>query len=477
MPQKKLLSTTSKRTAIAAGALIAIGTVFAAGARIHQVKGERSYVNLTYKNEVKIEVKDGYRVITSNGIPDHTVGKFPGYGNPNTISPQKYSFNVPLSPKPAAGQSRVQIFGIAVNGVVFDPGTAELWNNNFQYHYEALSGVLSSRNSLGVDENLAHVQPNGAYHYHGIPRGLLTKLDYTHKMALVGWAADGYPIYGPYIYSKANDASSSLVKVSSSYKLKDGNRPGGDGPGGAYDGSFASDFVYAKTGELDQYNGRTGVTPEFPKGTYYYVLTENFPFIPRQFKGQPDSSFSKGGPGGPGGGPGGPGGRQGGRQGGAGGVGRAQGNYGLGGPGQGQGGPPDQGGFGGPGGPGGPGQGGPGGQRGGPPRNMVPGDALVAYLELTPAQKAKYADFKKLIDALNEENFAMGSIGALKVTPDQIKRVGAGEKLRKVLSAKQIETMEANLRPAGGFGGPPGGGQGGPGGPGGPGGGGPGGGL
>ena len=35
------------------------------------------------------------------------------------------------------------------------------------------------------------------------------------------------------------------------------------------------------------------MTPEFPKGTYYYVLTEEFPFIPRKFKGTPDPSFSK----------------------------------------------------------------------------------------------------------------------------------------------------------------------------------------
>ena len=48
----------------------------------------------------------------------------------------------------------------------------------------------------------AHVQPTGAYHYHGLPMGPLKKLDYTHKMALVGYAVDGFPIYGPYAYSR-----------------------------------------------------------------------------------------------------------------------------------------------------------------------------------------------------------------------------------------------------------------------------------
>jgi hypothetical protein len=62
-------------------------------------------------------------------------------------------------------------------------------------------------------------------------------------------------------------------------------------------------------GDLDEFGGRTGVTPEFPEGTYYYLLTEEFPFIPRKLKGTPDPTFNKmrmdahanlGGQGGPG---------------------------------------------------------------------------------------------------------------------------------------------------------------------------------
>ena len=88
---------------------------------------------------------------------------------------------------------------------------------------------------------------------------------------------------------------------------------GGDGkttPTGKPDGSFGLDFEYvAGSGDLDEFGGRTGVTPEFPQGTYYYVMTEEYPFIPRKFKGTPDPSFSKqkmdphanlGGQGGPG---------------------------------------------------------------------------------------------------------------------------------------------------------------------------------
>ncbi|MDB6137930.1 MAG: hypothetical protein JWO94_1002, partial [Verrucomicrobiaceae bacterium] len=39
-----------------------------------------------------------YRIITSNGLPDHSPGIFPRKGNPNTITAQSYAFRVPLKP-------------------------------------------------------------------------------------------------------------------------------------------------------------------------------------------------------------------------------------------------------------------------------------------------------------------------------------------------------------------------------------------
>jgi hypothetical protein len=265
----------------------------------------------TIKPEVKIEVLDGYRYITSNGIPDHPTGRFPNAGNPNTIAPQSYRLRVPASPKVAKDHQETgpYLFGIAVNGIPFDPGTAELWNGDVRWHYEALSGYFAQRGSLGADENLAHVQPNGAYHYHGLPLGLLKKLNYEKKPALVGYAADGYPIYGPFGYSDPKDAKSPLKRLKSSYRLKEEARPAGsEGPGGIPDGSFAQDYEYLDgKGDLDEFNGRAGVTPEYPKGTYYYVLTDTFPFVPRTFRGVPDVTFERGlgagGAGGPGGGP------------------------------------------------------------------------------------------------------------------------------------------------------------------------------
>ena len=82
--------------------------------------------------------------------------------------------------------------------------------------------------------------------------------------------------------------------MQSSYRLKSGSRPG-DGssaPCGEYDGVYSNDFEYVSgLGDLDACNGRVGVTPDYPDGTYYYVITNDFPYIPRCFMGTPSNDF------------------------------------------------------------------------------------------------------------------------------------------------------------------------------------------
>ena len=258
-------------------------------------------------NRVSITIEGEARVIRANGLPDHEMGRFPNAHNPNSASAQNYVFRVPLHPQVAAKPTPVgmQNFGIAINGVAFDPAAAEWWQHDrsSSWQYEPMTGHLN----LGVDQNNAHVQPNGAYHYHGIPTGILAKVkDAKSHMVLIGWAADGFPIYAPWGFAKANDATNGLKTMKSSYRLKQGTRP--SGPGGNYDGTFVADFEYVMgAGDLDECNGRFGVTPEFPEGTYHYFLTSDFPFIPRFYKGTPDRSFERRGPPGgrrgPGGGP------------------------------------------------------------------------------------------------------------------------------------------------------------------------------
>ena len=243
-------------------------------------------------NQVEITEKDGYRLIKSNGIPNHDTGRFPNAHNPNTISAQKYNFRVPLEPKKNEKSTFAPLFGVALNGIPFDPGTAELWNNDFNWRYEALTGGID----LGVDSSNAHVQPTGAYHYHGIPVGLVKQLGGEGKVVLIGYASDGFPIYSQFGYTNPNDANSGVKELKGSYRIKEGNRPE-NAPNGKYNGTFVQDWEYvAGLGDLDECNGRFGVTPEYPKGVYHYYLTKSYPFIPRCTMGTPDPSFRKMGP-------------------------------------------------------------------------------------------------------------------------------------------------------------------------------------
>jgi YHYH protein len=252
-------------------------------------------------NRVSVNVDDGNRHVVANGIPDHKVGRFPNRANPNKVQAQQYSINLPAKPKPAEKITSIYLegrrgppnmpFGVTVTGVLMDPGTAEFWNGDRRsgWNYEALGGAIP----LGLDENMAHVQPNGSYHYHGLPHQLLKSLGFKpgKHSPQVAWAADGFPIYAVYGYKEPKNSNSAIVELKTSFRLKQGTRPDGEaGPGGKYDGTFVQDYEFVDgAGDLDECNGRFCVTPEFPNGTYAYFLTRDWPVIPRLFRGTPVS--------------------------------------------------------------------------------------------------------------------------------------------------------------------------------------------
>lgn len=234
-----------------------------------------------------------WREIRANGIAAHLTGQFPNSGNPHRIETQRYDYRVPAAPRLTGSMQSAQrrVFGVAVNGVVFDPSANEhyLGDRNSGWQYEPLRNALN----MGLDENHAHVQPNGAYHYHGLPGMLLEELDVrpdAHS-PLVGWAADGFPIYA--LYGTGDDGG--ISEFESSYRVKDGARPSGNGdPGGAYDGTFIRDYEFvAGLGNLDECNGRFVRTPDFPDGTYAYFLTQRWPVVPRCYKGTPSPDFAR----------------------------------------------------------------------------------------------------------------------------------------------------------------------------------------
>jgi hypothetical protein len=177
-----------------------------------------------------------------------------------------------------------QPFGIAVNGVLFDPLAAQ-WYRGDRDSGWTLEAIRPAGSILGLDQNNAHVQPSGAYHYHGLPVAV----------ADAPGAGDGFPIYAGTGYADPQDSTSPIVTLQPSYRLRSGNRAGG--PGGTFDGTYTEDYEYVPGyGDLDPANGRYGVTPDYPGGTYHYVLTSAFPFVPRYFSGVLADSFRAAGP-------------------------------------------------------------------------------------------------------------------------------------------------------------------------------------
>lgn len=278
------------------------------GARQHTANEARS-LDLVPANrnppgdsEVAIAESATSLQIVSNGLPDHKVGRFPNRDNPNEISEQNYDIVIPADPEPAVevtylhgnpnggGQpGEFRVFGVTFDGVLMEPGTAESYLGQRQWSYEALGGAVP----LGLDTNYGHVQPDGHYHYHGLPIDLMKRLGYTsgNHSPMLGWAADGFPVYAMYGFTTSDDPDSGVVELKTSWQLKRGDRPSGSGsPGGEHDGAFVQDYEFvAGSGDLDECNGRFCVTPDFPEGTYAYFLTRDWPVIPRAFRGTPVS--------------------------------------------------------------------------------------------------------------------------------------------------------------------------------------------
>jgi hypothetical protein len=142
---------------------------------------------------------------------------------------------------------------------------------------------MYAANGFGVDSHNAHAQPGGTYHYHGLPFALFSG-DGQNESPVIGFAADGFPIFGSYF-----DDGSRIRKALSSYQLKMGARPNDNGgPGGTYDGSYRDDYEFVESlGDLDSCNGMT------VNGVYGYYITDVFPYVVGCFSGLPDVSFTK----------------------------------------------------------------------------------------------------------------------------------------------------------------------------------------
>jgi len=223
--------------------------------------------------------------VSCTSIPGYSIG--PWIGDPNTPSNQNFVFKITLYPAKNSGTPILvglgQI-GVWSNGVaIYNASDGMTYNNVGVWHRNAYYFE-----GPGFDDCLGHPDQHGCYHHHVNPRCLYNDSDNGHHSPIIGYAFDGYPIYGAYGYANSN-GSGGIKRMRSSYQLRTHmvNRdtlPNGtivsfadEGPavGISYPlGDFMEDYQYiAGSGDLDTNNGRFCVTPDYPSGTYAYFVT------------------------------------------------------------------------------------------------------------------------------------------------------------------------------------------------------------
>lgn len=222
--------------------------------------------------------------VTGNCIPGYDIG--PWTANPNQPANQDFCFRITRNPVPNTGalvNTPLGHIGVWRNGVsIFNARDGMSYNNQGIWNRNALVWE-----GISFDDCLGHPAPNGEYHHHVTPNCLYDHLDDTQHSDLIGYAFDGYPIYGAYGHAQA-DGTGGIVRMRSSYQLRTitarTTLPNGTAlPASQYGpaintqyplGAYLEDYAYvAGSGDLDVHNGRFCVTPEYPAGTYAYFVT------------------------------------------------------------------------------------------------------------------------------------------------------------------------------------------------------------
>ena len=263
-------------------------------------------------NVQQVRYSANYVYVNATGIPAYVTGPF-ALGTITTAANNSYVFKLPLSPTAATTHTAVGMGATAVfidGTVAYRARDAASYNNQGQWHQNAVYFE-----NIGFDCAHGHPGPMSSdYHQHQNPSafnissvptssicnvyladGLYIPDSAVHS-PLIGFAPDGFPIYGSYAYTDPNNSASAIKRMRTSYRIRnissrttlpDGTAATGptltqmitsmlpgSSPLQAVLGAYEEDFEYvAGYGDLDQYNGRICKTPEYPGGIYCYFAT------------------------------------------------------------------------------------------------------------------------------------------------------------------------------------------------------------
>ena len=286
----------------------------------HYVAGNSTPINdAALVNVQSVKYSSTAVYVNTTGLPAYVTGPFLD-GNPGLAGNQNAIFKFPLVPVQNTGSpisTSGGNIGIFINGVaLFDYRDGVSWQNSTNSLKGGPLGgsgdgvwnrdaVVGER--IGFDCSKGHPAGNN-YHHHQNPSAFkldlnvisnvcnlynadgLYAIDSTQHSPLIGFAYDGFPIYGAYGYKNA-DGTGGIVRMKSSYSLRNitvrntyytgvSVTPGPPVSSTYPLGYFREDYQYNPTSAatpdfLDDHNGRFCVTPEYPNGTYCYFSTVN----------------------------------------------------------------------------------------------------------------------------------------------------------------------------------------------------------
>jgi hypothetical protein len=212
-----------------------------------------------------VRADDRFVYVTSAGLSLHSFGPLEANQYVAPLGPRTMSFRIPRKPQPAETHlsAPLGVIGVFATGVpIYNPiGTFSYRDQNL-WHEDAVAAAATRVSSL---------------------LAALTR-DADRHSPIIGFALDGYPIYGPFGW----DAAGNVRRMKSSYRLRNlAHRsklpegtlltPAQEGPDVSSVfplGRFAEDYEYAAgSGDLDQFNGRFSKTADYPQGTYAYFLS------------------------------------------------------------------------------------------------------------------------------------------------------------------------------------------------------------
>lgn len=268
--------------------------------------------SISFDSDVIITATDTECTITSNSVPNHDfndeTAAFSGGQEGATIAATTTVSTITRNPAIAETTTAITQTlknGIFLNGVRLDILSAGCYRPNdpsagddgnvgigCSTADDWLLDPLGTESKFGADLHNAHTQPGGLYHYHGGPEAMFDDNPGSEGSPVIGFAADGFPIYGSYFFD--NDTGQ-VRKATSGYTLREGSRGtrSNTNPGGDYSGEYNDDWEFTDAGDLDVCNGMT------LDGQYGYYVTDTYPWVLKCLSGTPNASFGGGEGGGP----------------------------------------------------------------------------------------------------------------------------------------------------------------------------------